>query len=76
MNLKTIIEMQKDRSNGVLLSRISIDKLIGHALMRECELSHLHERIESLETELRSTKALLAMATKQGRNTASFRPSC
>ena len=66
MNLKTILQMQKDRSSGVLVSQISIDKLIGHALMREVEASHLHERIESLETELRSTKALLAAATKQG----------
>ncbi len=56
MTLADIIQMQVDRRNGVVLSRTSIDKLILHALMRECEAPHLQERISSLEAELKAIK--------------------
>jgi hypothetical protein len=52
MNFETILQMQKDRSNGVLISQPSIDKLLGHALMRECEAPHLLAKIEQLTQAL------------------------
>lgn len=66
MTLADIIQMQVDRRNGVMLAPTTIDKLIVHAVMREAEAPHLYERIESLKAELAQTKAILAMATKQG----------
>lgn len=66
MTLTELIQIKQDRLNGIMICRPTIDKLILHAVMRECEAPHLRNRIQNLETELRETKALLDMATNKG----------
>lgn len=62
MNLTTILQMQKDRSNGVVLSRTSIDLLIEHAISLYWQNQVLAAEIigmNQLKSELTDAKAKL-----------------
>lgn len=70
MKLADIIQMQKDRSNGVVLSQISIGKLIVHALMREVEAEQraldnqtLRNDNHYLKQQLNEAKAMTTIKT-------------
>lgn len=70
MKLADIIQMQKDLSNGVVLSQISIGKLIVHALMREVEAEQrtldnqtLRNDNHYLKQQLNEAKAMTTIKT-------------
>lgn len=65
MKLNDIIQMQKDRSNGVVLSQLSIDKLIGHALMREIEAERLTQALADKDLALIEQTEIAQAANRQ-----------
>ena len=62
MTLSELMQIKKDRDNGVILSRVTIDSLIQHAMTLEARVSDLMVQNKGLHADNYYLKQQLAKA--------------